>query len=495
MQRHPRPQRRAGCDLFIGGNDVTATDQHTAAHAVITDPRAQRRLTLTLSFIIFFSVLNGTMFNVSIPDIARQFDLLPSQVSWVVSGYIIVFALGSVTYGRLADSHAVKDLITIGLILFSAGSLIGLASRWYPLLILGRMVQASGSGSIPALAMLVATRYLPSDIRGRSLGAIASTVAFGGAVGPILGGLVTGTFHWRYLFLFSFLTLAAIPFLRRFLPEEQGRRADFDMTGAVLMGGAVIAFLLFITLRIPWLVLAAVVLAGWFLVHIHRRTVPFVSPLLFRLRLYRSTIIAMFFTVGTVFGMMFLTPLMLRDLNGLHAEHIGMTMFPGAMTAAILGVFAGRLSDRMGSFPVARTGQILLFLGFLLLSTTAGRSAVLISASLLLCYAGFAFIQSSLAHTTAGTLPREHMGVGMGIYNLFLFMSGAVNAAVIGSVLDHTRGASPLNPFSAGSAAGPYSNLYLALSVIVLGAGALFHVTFRQEAMRERRAREGVHES
>ncbi|HAS52805.1 MAG TPA: MFS transporter, partial [Nitrospiraceae bacterium] len=76
----------------------------------VTDPTAQRRLTILLSVCIFFSVLNGTMFNVSLPDIARQFHLLPSQVSWVVSGYIVIFAIGSVTYGRLADSSPVRNL-------------------------------------------------------------------------------------------------------------------------------------------------------------------------------------------------------------------------------------------------------------------------------------------------------------------------------------------------------------------------------------------------
>lgn len=454
--------------------------QAPSAQAVITDPLAQRKLTLSLSFIVFFSVLNGTMFNVSIPDIAKQFTLLPSEVSWVVSGYIIVFALGSVTYGRLADSHSVKDLITFGIVIFSSGSLIGFASRWYPMLIAGRMVQALGSGAIPALGMLVATRYLPAEIRGRSLGAIASTVALGGAVGPILGGFITGTFHWRYLFLFSPLTLVAIPCLRRFLPEEKGARADFDMTGAILMGSAIVTFLLFVTFPDWRLSSASAALGIWFLAHIRRHATPFVSPLLFRLPRYRNTIIAMFFTVGTVFGMMFLTPLMLRDLNHLHAEHIGMTMFPGAMTAALLGVFAGRLSDRLGSIPVARFGQGFLFVGFLLLSATAGRHPLVVAANLLLCYAGFAFIQSSLAHTTSGTLPREHLGIGMGLYNLFLFMSGAVNAAVIGKVLDHAKGQGAVNPFSMDGAAGPYSNLYLSLSFIVLGAGALFHLTFRR---------------
>lgn len=456
---------------------MTLRQPHT--QAVITDPAAQRKLTLSLSFVIFFSVLNGTMFNVSIPDIAKQFDLLPSQVSWVVSGYIIIFALGSVVYGRLADSRSVKNLITVGLVLFSAGSLVGFSARWYPMLIIGRMVQASGSGAIPALAMLVATRYLPADIRGRSLGVIASTVAFGAAVGPMLGGFITGTLHWRYLFLFSVLTLAAIPFLRRFLPDEAGRRTAFDITGALLMAGSIAGFLLFITNPHPWLLACGAGLAIWFLLHIRRAHDPFINPALFRNRRYRTTVIATFLMVGTVFGMMFLTPLMLRGLNGLGAGGIGMVMFPGAMGAAILGFFGGRLSDRKGSVWVVHAGQALLICGFLLSSVVAGSSPVAVAAALILCYAGFSFLQSSLAHTVSGMLPREQMGIGMGVYNLTTFMAGAVNAALIGKILDHTRGQAALNPLAGSAAAGPYSNLFLLLAAVVAIAAAIFRAAVR----------------
>jgi DHA2 family metal-tetracycline-proton antiporter-like MFS transporter len=453
--------------------------QEPATLTVITDPLAQRKLTLALSFVIFFSVLNGTMFNVSIPDIAKQFDLLPSEVSWVVSGYIIIFALGSVTYGRLADSHAVKNLITIGLVLFCAGSLVGFMAEWYPMLIIGRMVQASGSGAIPALAMLVATRYFPAEIRGRSLGVIASSVAFGGAVGPMLGGFVTAAFHWRYLFLFTLFTLAAIPFLRRFLPEEEERRSAFDMAGALLMAGAVGGFLLFITIP-DWRLLAASAgLALWFYRHIKGAKDPFINIALFMNHRYRTAVIATFFMVGTVFGMMFLTPLMLRDLNGLGAGGIGMVMFPGAMSAALLGFFGGRLSDRKGSVWVVGAGQALLFSGFLLLSSVAGRSPVAVAAALILCYAGFSFLQSSLAHTVSGMLLKAQLGAGMGIYNLMTFMAGAVNAALIGKILDHTRSHGPLNPLNAFAAAGPYSNLFLFLAAIVLFAAGIFRVAVR----------------
>ena len=86
----------------------------------IAGSAAHRRLIVFLATIVFFSVLNTTMFNVSLPDIAEQFHLLPSQVSWVVSGYVIIFAISSATYGRLADTYSIKTLVTIGLVLFNA---------------------------------------------------------------------------------------------------------------------------------------------------------------------------------------------------------------------------------------------------------------------------------------------------------------------------------------------------------------------------------------
>jgi DHA2 family metal-tetracycline-proton antiporter-like MFS transporter len=456
--------------FFSGGPSTQTT---------ITDTAAQRKLTLALSFIIFFSVLNGTMFNVSIPDIAREFDLLPSEVSWVVSGYIVFFAFGTVTYGKLADSRSVKNLITFGLILFSAGSLVGFLARWYPMLVAGRVLQASGAGAIPALAMLVSTRYFPVDIRGRSLGIIAATVAFGAAVGPLIGGFITGTFHWRYLFLISMLAPAAIPFLRRFLPDEKKHDTRFDTAGAVLLSSAVVALLLSVTSGSWSAFIAAFVLGTWFILRIRQVDEPFVSPVLFQNRRYRNTIIATFFTVGTVFGMMFLVPLMLRALDNAGAGLIGMVMFPGALSAAVLGVVAGKLSDRKGSVSIVLTGQALLVTGFFLLAALADQAPWVIALVLVVCFAGFSFIQTSLAHTVAGTLPSEQMGIGMGMYNLVFFMSGALSSALIGKLLDLAGSRGSVDLVSDLPATGPYRGLFLLLALVVLAAAALFYSTFR----------------
>ncbi|MDW7758014.1 MAG: MFS transporter, partial [Desulfuromonadales bacterium] len=153
-------------------------------HPTATDQQ-RRRLVPLLCFIVFFSVLNGTMFNVAVPDIAAEFNLSPGEVSWVITIYIVAFALAAVTYGKLADLFPVRNLITIGLLFFNVGALLGYVADWYPLLIGARFIQAVGGGSIPAMGMLVATRYFPPDMRGRVLGAVASTVAFASGVGPL----------------------------------------------------------------------------------------------------------------------------------------------------------------------------------------------------------------------------------------------------------------------------------------------------------------------
>jgi DHA2 family metal-tetracycline-proton antiporter-like MFS transporter len=148
-----------------------------------------------------------------------------------------------------------------------------------------------------------------------------------------------------------------------------------------------------------------------------------------------------------------------------------MTMFPGAMSAALLGIVGGRLSDRLGSVRIVLMGQALLIAGFSLLALAAGLAPLSVVLPLVLCNAGFTFLQSSLAHTVADVLPRKRMGVGMGMYNLFTFLSGAVSTAVLGKVLDHSR--DPL------AAAGPYRALYLSLALVALIAGALFANLFR----------------
>lgn len=432
----------------------------------------QKQLILSLCSMILFSVMNGTMFNVTLPKIAEDYGLSPSEVSWVVVGYGTIFAIGSVTYGKLADLFPVRKLIMIGLSLFSVGSILGFFSSTYALTILARLIQASGAAAIPALAMIVATKYFPPERRGYALGMIASTVAFGTGIGPIIGGAITQFLGWHFLFLVSILILSVLPFIRKALPIEQASGGVFDTGGAVLFAAGIAALLFGINLN-KWFLLLSALFFVIFATHIRRTDTPFIQIHLLQNQRYRRLLLLGFLVFFSMMTSFFVLPLMLQEVNGLKAGLIGLVLFPGSMAAALLGSKAGKLSDRYGSSPVIRGGASIMVVGFLLLSTVIGVSAVWIAVILVAVYVGFASVQSALGNFVAGTLDRREAGIGMGLYNLVNFLGGALGPALMSRFLEARTG--KWNPFVMTQYKySPYSNTFLLLAIFcVLAIGVL----------------------
>jgi len=459
--------------------ELAGLQQQNDALQTRIDESAGTKLVAVLSVALFFSVMNGSMFVVALPDIARQFTLLPSQAGWVIIGYAVIFALGSMTYGKLADIYSLRRLITVGVLLFAIGSLIGLFSNGFAMLIAGRLVQALGASAIPALAMLIPIRYFPFSERGRVLGIAASSIAFGAGIGPLTGGLVTGLLHWRYLFLVSLGMSITLPFFRLWLADEPKKEGSFDFIGAVTLAVAVAALLLLITKYSPLLMAVSIVSFGLFLIRVNRARNPFIQPTLLANRYYRNALVNGFLAMGSAFGIMFLVPLMLSHTNQLNTAIIGMVMFPGAMSAAIMGRKGGKLADRKGSVSVVYMALALMSLGFIALSTFAGSSIYAIVLSLVVGNTGFAFIQAALAKVVSTTLPHKQAGVGMGIYNLVNFMAGALSVAVLGKFLDISSSSMAINPLAIKPAAFIYSNLFFGLAIVTLVNIGLFHHTFK----------------
>ena len=161
-------------------------------------------------FLIFFAVLNETVFNVSIPAIAQQYALTPTGVSWMMTTFIVFFGVGSVVFGRLSDLFSLKRLIFIGVIVYAVGSLTGfLLSFSYPMILVARALQGIGGSAIPALVMVIVARYFAPEVRGRLFGSIGSVISFAAGIGPVIGGLVSAHLHWAWLFLIPLLTLVA----------------------------------------------------------------------------------------------------------------------------------------------------------------------------------------------------------------------------------------------------------------------------------------------
>jgi len=442
--------------------------------------RDHRKLVPWIIYLIFFAVLNETVFNVSTPMIAKQFALTPSGVSWMMTIFMVFFGIGSVIYGRLADIFSLRALILVGILIYAVGSVMGFALQFsYPLVITSRAIQGIGGSAIPALVFVVAARYFPPEERGRIFGFLTSTVSFAIGLGPVLGGFVSGQLHWSYLFLVPLFMLISIPFFNRELPREPRREGKVDVLGAALVAltvGALIVYLNFSS----WYYLAAfIVLLALFVIRIRTAADPFIKPSLFRNARFRSGVIVGFCLFCIVIGILFLIPLMLNDVHGLTTSQIGLILFPGAISSVIFGPIAGTLSDRKGNNFVVAVGLALLVLSIVLMSLLLSVSALVVAAALLFTYVGFSLFQTAMINAVSQTLSEQETGIGMGLFNLVGIISGAVGTALVGKILTGHWLDFPILAIGSISKGYSYSNLMIAFAVVVIAGGVLYLRSYR----------------
>lgn len=439
-----------------------------------------KKLIPWIIYLIFFAVLNETVFNVSTPLIAKQFSLTPSGVSWMMTIFMVFFGIGSVIYGKLSDMYSLRSLITTGIIIYTIGSIMGFVLQFsYPLVIVARAIQGMGASAIPALIFVVVARYFAEAERGKIFGFITSTVSLAIGLGPVVGGFVAGTFHWASLFLIPLLILVSIPFFRKELPQERRREGTVDLPGAVLVALTVGALVVFLNFS-EWYYLAAfAVMLLLFIFRMRTAVAPFINPSLFKNAKFRTGLIVGFCLFSIVIGVLFLIPLMLNDIDGLTTSQIGLILFPGAMSSVVFGPIAGNLADRQGNPFVVTIGLLLLILSMILMSFFMGVSALIVAAALLLTYVGFALSQTAMINSVSQTLPEQETGVGMGLFNLVSIISGALGTALVGKILSGKWLEISLVPALSLSHGFAYSNLMIVFSIVIAIGGILYLRSFR----------------
>lgn len=436
---------------------------------------------LVLISAVFVSVLNSSMVNVVVPVIGQEFGASAGQVGWVITGYLLVYAVGIPLYGRVSDLFSLRSTFTLGLLIFALGSLICALAPNLVVLVAGRIVQAAGGAAIPALASASVAKLLPPGERGGALGLVLSSVGVGAAVGPVVGGMVASLAGWQALF-YATLTLSSALVVGAWfvLPDTRpsGERS-FDVPGGVLLGLAAGLFLFGVTQGqvegfgsfSSWasFVGSALAAAG-FAWRITTAAHPFAPPELFRNRPYVAALVVGFFSMLANVTSLVFVPLLVSEVNGLSAARAGLVLAPGAIALALLSPYAGRLSDRVGVRPPIFAGLGVMLASALFLSSFgAGGSAVMVSLGMLGFGAGFAFANSSNNNAAQAVLPREEVGVGFGIFQGLFFLGGGTGPAVIGAFYAARADteSDALNPLY-GLGAAPFSDAFLMVCVALV---------------------------
>ncbi|MFS0724577.1 MFS transporter [Paenibacillus sp. 1P07SE] len=416
-------------------------------------------VTLLLGFSIVMVIMNTMMFNLALPDVSEAFAMSAAGTSWIVTGYSIVFAIATITYSRLSDFVPIRTLYLTAISLLGTASFLGLFSGSFIMLLAARILQAAGAGAMPALSIVLVTRYIPLQRRGKAMATVMAAASLGLGLGPVAGGFIVQLLGWRYLFAVTALSLLLLPFFVRLIPRERKGLGAFDAIGALLIGIGTTGCLLLLTYP-SWAALAAGV-GGLllFALRIRRASDPFVQPSLFGNRTYLMLIAVGIAAYLCSFATLFLMPQILIGTFRLNAIQAGLVIFPGSLLAMLLSRRVGSLIDSYGNGMVIRYAPFLLLASVVLFALLAGQSYLAILFIYMLLSVGFTALSSSVSNELSRILPAAQIGSGLGLFQLLQFFSGAFAVAAAAAAMEWQRGLPP---------AAAYGNIYWGISALVL---------------------------
>ena len=446
--------------------------------------KSSRGVLLVVCAAVFFSVLNASIVNVVLPVIGRDLSVEPTGLGWVITSYLLVYAVAIPFYGRLADLYGARKLFLFGLSVFSAGSLLCAVAPSYPLLLLARLVQASGGAAVPGLGITLTSRAYPPARRGSVLGWISTTIGIAAAIGPTLGGAVSDALGWNYVFVIGALAGLLIPPALSTLPMSQNKgEARLDVPGGLFLGLTVSGALLAVTegarsgWAAPQVVGAAAVSGAALIALVVRQSTarsPFVPRELVGSPRYVALVGMSFTATAANLAPLVGLPLLLTSVNNLTPSQVGLALLPAATTTAVLGAVAGRVKDQIGGRIPVRGGLAVMLVALLCLSSYAGNSVWMVSALMALLGAGFAFVNTPLSAVVSLVVPGQVLASAMSINSMLFFLGGSFGTALVTAMVVARAGdgTGAVNPFHVGPGAN-FSDAFLLLSVPLLIAAAL----------------------
>jgi EmrB/QacA subfamily drug resistance transporter len=401
------------------------------------------------------AVLDQTILATALPVVAAELGAI-TDVSWVVTAYVVSAAATTPLWGKLGDRHGRKLVLEVSLAVFVLSSaLCGVAQDITQLVVL-RVVQGTAAGGLMTLAMAAVGDLVAPRERGRFQGYIATAFAFATIVGPLLGGLVVEQASWRWVFFVNLpLGVAALAMLGLRLPGPQAHHSGrpLDAAGAALLAGATAALMLtcmwggqryaWSSVPIAALVVAAVVLSGALVVRERHAADPVVPLHLLRSRVVAVASAGLFLGTAALFAITVFVPLFLQTTTGATPTEAGLLLVPAMLGITLSTTLSGRSIARTGRykrFPVA--GLALMTAALALLAAVAAQTSQLTTGiGLALFGLGFGMVTQVLVVAVQNHVDQRELGVATATSGFFRALGGAVGAAVLGAVFSAQAGA------------------------------------------------------
>nr|WP_308221676.1 MDR family MFS transporter [Microbacterium aoyamense] len=398
---------------------------------------------------MFVSMLASTVVSTSLPVIVHDLGGDQAAFTWVVTATLLTTAISTPIWGKLADLFNRKLLIQLAISIFVLATAAAGFAQDPGTLIAFRAVQGIGAGGLAALSQIIMADIISPRERGRYMGLFGAVMALATVGGPLLGGVITDSFGWRWNFYISipFAILALILLQVTLHVKRTKRDVHIDYLGIVFLSAAVSLLLIWITnagkdydwwsLTTVLMVGGAIVSTALFIITELRSKEPLIPLRMFRNRTFTLAVLASIATGIAMFGASVFLSQYMQLARGATPTEAGLMTIPMIGGLLVASIVVGQLISRFGKWKsYLVVGSVLLIAGLYLLTTIQyDTNFVLVSIYMFLMGAGVGMTMQNLVLVVQNTARPEEIGVGTSGVTFFRSLGGTIGVSVMGAAL------------------------------------------------------------
>jgi EmrB/QacA subfamily drug resistance transporter len=396
------------------------------------------------------TALDALVVSASLTTIQTDLGATAEQLEWTVNSYNLVMAVLLMPAAALGDRYGRRRMFAAGMALFTAASAACAAAPDVVVLVLGRAVQGAGAAFVTALAMTLVSAAFPPERRGSAIGFLQGGSGIAVLAGPGLGGAITHTVGWEFVFWLNVpIGLVVLPLILAKCDESRGADTALDVRGLLLVIGAVLGLVWALARgnAVGWAsaeVLGAFAVGGAALVAFvgweRRAAEPMFPMRLLRSRGFVAGNVATAGLFASIFGGLFFYAQLLQTGLGLTPLQAGLGLVPWTSTLIVLGPLAGRLADRIGNRPLIVTGLLTTAIGIAWVALIArpGMPYGELVAPFLVASIGGSMALAPTANAVLGAVPPADLGKASGVNAMLRELGGVLGLAVFVAVFTGT---------------------------------------------------------
>ncbi len=406
------------------------------------------RLLLVSAFVV---ILNETIMGVALPHLMDDLSITTTAAQWLTTAFMLTMAVVIPITGFLLQRFNTRPVFLAAMTLFSLGTLIAAVSPGFEILLVGRIVQATGTAIMMPLLMTTVMTLVPVSSRGKTMGNISIVISVAPAIGPTISGIILSVLDWRWMFLLVLpVAIAALALgASRIQNVSTPRAVPLDVFSVILsafgFGGFVYGLSNLGTLAegsgaAGWLPLGIgiVALIAFVLrqVVLQRTDRALLDLRTFQSRTFSIAILMLGISMMALFGTIILLPIYMQTVLGLDALATGLLLLPGGLTMGILAPFVGRIYDRFGPTILVVPGSIIVsaaFWAMAMMNETTAPSMLL--AAHVTMSAGLALIFTPLFTAGLASLRPSLYSHGSAVVGTVQQLAGATGTALFIAVM------------------------------------------------------------